>query len=178
MVWVTLCQLKTGHGYFNQERTRKTRQWKFIPCLEAFSSFQSVADASHASLIMKSLHGIFWSLFSLFWMFLKLRTSENEVPKSVRLHLYLQPMGFSTRKSKHICSSSVVSAHFCNSHLRPPPSEGWVVNSGPEGIWEDFRLSVFATSICTCAELCLCWVLKKQINSPHTLKITLAGIGI
>lgn len=158
MVWVTLCRLKTVRGYFNQECARKTRQWKFIPCLEAFSSFQSVADASHASLIMKSLHGIFWSLFSLFPMFFKLRTSENEeVPKPLPLYLYLQPMGFSIRKNKHVCSSSVVSAHFCNSHLGPPPSEGWVVDSGPEGIWEDFMLGVFATSICTCAELCLCW---------------------
>lgn len=65
--------------------------------------FQSVADVSHASLIMKSLHGIFWSLFSLFPMFFKLRTSENEeVPKPLPLYLYLQPMGFSIRKQIRI----------------------------------------------------------------------------
>lgn len=64
MVWVTLCQLNTMHGYFYQEPTGKTPQWKFVPCLEASSLFQSVADASHSSLMMKFLCGIFWSLFS------------------------------------------------------------------------------------------------------------------
>ena len=156
MVWVTLCQLKTMHGYFYQEPTRKTPQWKFVPCLEASSLFQSVADASHSSLMMKFLRGIFWSLFSLFPMFLKLRASENEeVTKPVH-YLYTQSMGFSVRKNKYIWASGDVSDHFCNSHLSPPPSEGQVVCSRPEGIWEDFRLGALVTSTCTCAELFMC----------------------
>lgn len=93
-VWVTLCQLKTMHGYFYQEPTRKTPHWRSAPCLEASSLFQSVADASHSSLML-FFHGIFWSLFSLFQMFFKLRAPENEEVKKPAPHYsYTQPMGF------------------------------------------------------------------------------------
>lgn len=49
-IWVTFCQLKTVHGYFYQEPTRKTHQWNFVPCLKAFSLFQPGGGGSHTSL--------------------------------------------------------------------------------------------------------------------------------
>lgn len=179
MVWVTRCQLKTVHGYFYQERTRKTPHWKSVPCLEVPALFQSVADASHSSLMMKFLHGIFWSLFSVFPMFLKLRASENEeVAKPVPHYLYTHPMGFSVRKNKYIWASGDVSAHFCNCHFGPPPSEGRVVCSRPEGIWEGFRLGALVhLYMCRIVHVCT-GVLKKQFCSLHTLKVMFTGVRI
>lgn len=88
------------YACFYQEPTRKTPQWRFVPCLEASRLFQSVAGASRSSLMMKGFCGIFWSLFSLFVMFSKLRASENEeVTKPVPHYLYTHPTGFSVRSN-------------------------------------------------------------------------------
>ena len=167
MVWVTLCQLKTMHGYFCQEPTRTAPEWKFLSCLEGFQLI-SATDTSHSSLRMKFLHSIFWSLFSLFPMFSKLRASENEkVPKPVPHYLCIQPMGFSVRKNRYIWASGDISAHFYNAHLALPPSEGQVVCWKPEA---SGKTSGLVTSTCTCAELCLCAQEFWRSNlTPHTL---------
>lgn len=120
-IWVASCQLKTVHGCFYQEPTRKTHQRNFVPCLKAFSLFQPGSDASLTSLRMKSHRGIFWPLSSIFPVFLMFQTSEEEeMPKRFPLYLYSQLMGFSTRSSKDWWSFQCLFLQFLS-----VPSSSW-----------------------------------------------------
>lgn len=146
--------MKTLHGGFYQEPCRKNTSVKVCTMP---GGFQLIPVCSGCQpLFMIDEVSLWYLLVSLFSIFLKLRASENEeMPKPVPHYLYTPPMDFSVRKNNYIWVSGDVSANFCNSHLNPPFSEGQVVCSRHEGIWEDFGMVILVTSTCTCVELCM-----------------------
>lgn len=160
--------MKTVHGGFYQEPSRKTPQWKFVPCLEASSLFQSIADASYPSLLTKLLCGIFWSL-----LFLKLRASEEEeVPKPVPHYLYTQPVGFSVRK-KQLC----LSFWWCQCpflQFAPKPTFFWRASGLLEGFWRYLgRLWAGCFSnlhLYMCGIVHVCTVLRSNF-APYTSNV-------
>lgn len=134
---------------------------------------------AHSSMMIKFLCGIFWSLFSFFSMFSKLRASENEeVPTFVPHYLYTQPTGFSVRKNKYIWAFGDVSAHFCISDTDSSSSEGKMVCSKPEGIREDsgwmfWKPPLVHVQNCQCVHS-----FEEEICSLHPLKMLLPGVRI
>lgn len=165
-IWVTFCQLKTVHGYFYQEPTRKTHQWNFVPCLKAFSLFQPGGDSSHTSLTIDEVS--WWYLLAsllYFPLFLEFWTSEKEeVPKRFHLYLYTQSMGFSIRSSKYCWCFQCLFLQFL-----PGPSSSWKMRAELRSWGHLGRLQVgclcnFHLNKCRIVPMCI-GVLKKPIIS-------------